>query len=269
MCAAALLILMLVAAQPAVVPAQTPPASAAPIALTIRVFDGTEEVTRDTRVTVFKAGDRQSPIAPQGGVLEVAPGFYDAQVIREQNGTVTGIRWVEQLVVMRYPDEGGDHLEVVNLQSNYGAIEIRNPRGPAPDAALFAPGAHDTPVARPITDGDYVLFVVPAGAYDVRIGAGQTLSWRANVDVPADRMRFLLANPPANLTGARSDAPPAEQADHDHHQRDDEQDVNERARDVQAEPDRPQNQQQYGNRPEHATSCGSKKAIKMPRGVWA
>ncbi|HEY3883641.1 MAG TPA: hypothetical protein VGL62_00440, partial [Vicinamibacterales bacterium] len=252
-------------AQPAATQAQ--PASPARIALTIRVFDGTEEVTRDTRVTVFKAGDRQSPIAAQGGALEVAPGFYDAQVIREQNRTVTGIRWVERLVVMPYPDEAGAHLEVVNLQSNYGAIEIRNPRGPAPDAALFAPGAHDTPVARPAADGDYVLFVVPAGVYDVRIGAGQAVNWRANIDVPADRMRFLLASPPAHLTGARSDAPSAEQADYDHNQRDDEQDVNERARDVQAEPDRPQNQQQYGNRPEHATSCGSEKAIKMPRAV--
>ncbi len=63
-------------------------------------------------------------------------GFYDAQAIREKRGEVAGLRWAEQLLVQRYPDEYGRHLEVINFKPGYGALQIR----PAPDAAAAAKG---------------------------------------------------------------------------------------------------------------------------------
>lgn len=171
---------------------QTAPAHT--IALRIRVFDGTDEVTAQTRIVVFKAGDRQSPLAAPGGAVNVAPGFYDAQIIREQDGKVTGIRWAERLVVEAYPDEAGRHLDVVNLQNGYGALEVRSSSGSVPDAALFAKDAHDTAVARRIDGDGYALFVVPTGVYDVRVTENGQTRWHLAIEVPADRTRFVLAN---------------------------------------------------------------------------
>ena len=166
------------------------------IALRIRVFDGADDVTSQTRIVVFKAGDRQAPITAAAGVYDVQAGFYDAQVIREQDGKVTGIRWAEHLVVEPYPEESGRHLEVVNLQSGYGALEVRSPSGGVPDAALFAKGSHDSEIARRIDGDGYALFVVPAGVYDLRVTAGGNKSWHPGIEVPADRTRFLLVNQP-------------------------------------------------------------------------
>lgn len=184
---------------------QTP--STGSIALQIRVFDGPNDVTSQSRIVVFKAGDRQAPIPETAGAFNVAPGFYDAQVIREQDGKVAGIRWAEQLVVMAYPDEAGRHLEVVNLQAGYGALEVRGGSGVVPDAALFARGAHARDVA-PRVDGDgYALFIVPAGVYDVRVRSNGQDSWHLAVEVPADRTRFVLAQ--AKQTPVRPAGPSA------------------------------------------------------------
>lgn len=168
--------------------------SAGSIALHIRVFDGAEDVTSQARLAVFKGGDRQSPIPAANGVYTVASGSYDVQVIREQEGKVTGIRWAEGLVVQPYREEAGQHLEVINLQSGYGALEVRGKGSRAPDAGLFAKGAHDKEVAHRIDGDGYALFVVPAGVYDLRLtGAGET-SWHPGIEVPADRTRFVLAS---------------------------------------------------------------------------
>lgn len=169
--------------------AQTPPP--ATIALRIRVFDGPDEVTPHARVTVYKAGDRATPIPEANGMRKVPPGFYDAQVLREQDGRLVGIKWAERLVVMAYPDEAGEHLEVINLRQDYGALEVAGSGGSAPEAAIFAKGAHDKEVARPADGPGYRLFVVPSGTYDVRVGSGSGSAWHLAIDVPADRTRFL------------------------------------------------------------------------------
>ena len=66
---------------------QTP----APLTLLIRVFDGAEEVTAESRVNIFKRGRTTEPPWPKrapDSVVEtsVPQGMYDAQVIREREG---------------------------------------------------------------------------------------------------------------------------------------------------------------------------------------
>src|SRR3972149_1409663 len=63
------------------------------ITLEIRVFAGGQEVSGETRITVYRAGDRRAPVAqltPRTGRLgiPVAPGVYDVQAIpaRERGG---------------------------------------------------------------------------------------------------------------------------------------------------------------------------------------
>ena len=131
-------------AVPQTPPAPQPPAVAgdpATVRLELRVFDGPEEVTGETRVRLFPRGQRTNDlpttIAPGQAITATVPvGFYDAQAIREKQGEVAGLRWAEQLLVQRYPDEYGRHLEVINFKPGYGALQIR----PAPDAAAAAKG---------------------------------------------------------------------------------------------------------------------------------
>ena len=168
--------------------------SPAPLSLRIRVFSGSDEVTAETRVAVFKAGDRQSRVAESRAGLaldaSVAPGSYDAQAIREREGRVVAIKWAERLLVMPYPDEAGRHLEVINLQNGYGALEVRG-REPGPlDVAIFASGSRQQEAARPASGPDYVLFVVPAGRYDLRVRSDGQTTWYPDIEVPLDRTRF-------------------------------------------------------------------------------
>ena len=187
--AAALLLALALAPAPAQEPAAT-------ITLEIRIFDGSEEVTDDTRVTIYRAGDRTTPVAqvaPKSGRIQVPvpQGFYDAQAIRERDGRVLTIRWAERLIVMPYPDEQGRHLEVVNLRAGYGALQIRARSGTLPDLALFAEGPREKAAAAPVRGEAYTLFVVPAGRYDVRAG-GEGGQWHTGIDVPLDRTRLWL-----------------------------------------------------------------------------
>jgi hypothetical protein len=177
---------------------QSPPTQGS-IALELRIFLGSEEVTRETRVTVHKAGDRGTPVvqttAPTGSLeLMVPPGIYDVQAIREHDGKVTNIRWAERLVVMPYPDEGGHHLEVVNFTSGFGALEVRAPKLAAiPEVLLFKAGQHDRPTTGAAApNGAYALFVVPAGPYDVEIRGGAKPSRYSGIEVPLDRTRLWL-----------------------------------------------------------------------------
>jgi hypothetical protein len=168
------------------------------VLLELRVFTGTQEVTGDTRISVYRAGERGSPVAqatPQSGRLELAvdPGIYDVQAIREHDGRVIGIRWAERLVVMDYPDEAGHHLEVVNLEAGFGALQVRGQDGAkVPDAAIFGAGERTKEVATRVTGDGYALFVAPAGSYDVRFRDGERESWHADIDVPRDRTRLLI-----------------------------------------------------------------------------
>lgn len=172
-------------------------APAAPIALHFRVYDGGTDVTAETRIRVFKAGDREHAVAEITGAADpstgVAAGFYDAQAIRERDGRVVAIRWAEQLVVMAYPDEHGRHLEVINFQQGYGALEVRGQNGGAPDVALFPAGSHDREAAPRRVVGESALFVLPSGRYDLRITANGETTWHPGIEVPADRTRFWVA----------------------------------------------------------------------------
>jgi hypothetical protein len=170
------------------------------IALEIRIFDGPEEVTAESRIRIYRAGERTMPVdaAPPGpgrGVMaRVPPGLYDVQAIRERQGRVVGIRWAERLVVMHYPDEAGRHLEVVNLRPGFGALQIRRPPGRTGGplrARIFAPGTRE-PAGQPAPGEEYVLFVVPAGTYDVALqDTGEETVW-SGIDVPPERTRLRL-----------------------------------------------------------------------------
>jgi hypothetical protein len=183
-------------------PAGQPP-QAQPIVLELRVFLGADEVTPETRVTVHRAGERTNPVAQvpaRTGRLEltVPAGIYDAQAIREVDGKVANIRWAERLVVMPYPDEGGHHLEVLNFSTGFGAVQIRSGGAAAlPEVGLFKAGQHTRPVATPVNGPGYVLFVVPAGAYDVQVRSGSKVSWYSAIEVPTDRTRLWLVPEPA------------------------------------------------------------------------
>jgi hypothetical protein len=182
------------------------PPAAATIQLEIRVFDGTEDVTGDTRVAVFRAGEREAPIARlemRDGrkTLDVPEGFYDVQAVRERNGRVLTIRWAERLVVMPYPDERGHHLQVINLKPGFGALQVRSPEGPAPaDVRLFPEGTRggrrETDMVRPLMTSGYALFVVPAGRYDLRTGPETQPVWHDALDVPLDRTRLWFLRAP-------------------------------------------------------------------------
>lgn len=187
--------LFLALALAAVLPAQDRPAGS--LTLELRVFNGSDEVTRHTRITVHQAGERARPvaqIAPSSNPvrLTVPAGIYDVQAIQEQDGQVVNIRWANRLIVMPYPDEGGHHLEIVNFRNNFGALQVRTSDGSRPQVALFAPGRRDKPTATPIEGDGYALFVVPAGTYDVQATVGGTAVWHAGIEVPLDRTRFWV-----------------------------------------------------------------------------
>jgi hypothetical protein len=171
-------------------------ASPATLSLRIRVFSGSEDVSGETRVTVFKAGERQSAVAESrpGMALDasVEPGSYDAQAIRERDGRVVAIKWAERLLVMPYPDEAGRHLEVINLQNGFGALEVRGREPGTPDVAIFTTGSRQQEAARLASGPDYALFVVPTGRYDLRVRHDGQTTWHPDIEVPLDRTRFWL-----------------------------------------------------------------------------
>lgn len=179
------------------------------VRLEVRVFDGAEDVTARTRVQVHPSGTRSAPVAsPSRGerhIVDVPPGLYDVQAIVERDGRVVGIRWAERLAVMAYPDEAGDHLEVINLKSGFGALQVRGKDG-APvqgDAALYPVGTRDAakkraPAARTTV---WMLFVVPAGSYDLvatdpgdthrsASAGGEAGREIRAIEIPADRTRL-------------------------------------------------------------------------------
>jgi hypothetical protein len=223
--AAALLILSLgpvdrALAQPATPPQQGAPQSAVPqappappappvdttsVRLELRIFDGPDDVTGETRVRLFPRGQRTNDLpttsTPGQAITATVPvGFYDAQAIREKRGEVAGLRWAEQLLVQRYPDEYGRHLEVINFKPGYGALQIR----PAPDAAAAAKGwtaaayasgdaagAAAKEAGKAVVAGEDLLFALPAGSYDVKLTmSDKTTQWMRDIEVPADRTRL-------------------------------------------------------------------------------
>lgn len=195
---------------PATVP-QPPPAPPPPslggdtstVRLELRIFDGSDDVTAETRVRLFPRGQRTNDLpttsSPGHAITATVPvGFYDAQAIREKRGEVAGLRWAEQLLVQRYPDEYGRHLEVINFKPGYGSLQIR----PAPDAAAAAKGWTAAAYAsgsgeaakeagKGVVAGEDLLFALPAGSYDVKLTmSDKSTQWMRDIEVPADRTRL-------------------------------------------------------------------------------
>ena len=134
------------------------------------------------------------------------PGFYDIQTIHERKGQVAGIRWVEHVLVQRYPDEYGRHLQVLNLNAEFGALQIR----PAPnEVGRGARLDRDRASARRrgprggqgAAGRNDLIMVLPAGRYDIRVSLGdRSTTWIRDVDIPADQ------NAPEDVERRRSDA---------------------------------------------------------------
>jgi hypothetical protein len=168
------------------------------LTLEIRVFLGLEEVTRDTRVTVHRAGERGQPVAQVGRGdpqrnMKVPAGLYDCQAVHERDGRVLNIRWAERLIVMPYPDEAGHHLEVVNLTTGFGALQVptTSTDGTHLEVALFSAGQRGRP-APSVAGPGYTLFAVPAGQYDLEIKRGSRITWQNGIDIPLDRTRLWV-----------------------------------------------------------------------------
>ena len=175
------------------------------LSLELRVFNGADEVTAQTRAAVHRAGQRTDPLVVLASgtpllAADVPAGIYDVQAIREREGRVVSIRWAERLVVMPYPDENGHHLEVVNFQTGFGALQVRAADGRRPEIGVYRVGDHQKPVAAPAVGPDYVLFVLPAGLYDLQVREQDTTVWQTAVEVPLDRTR-LWVTPAARRSG--------------------------------------------------------------------
>jgi hypothetical protein len=171
--------------------------SATSVSLELRVFNGVEDVTSQTRLSVHRAGDHASPIAQSGAgqsmpSIQVPAGIYDVQAIRERDGRVLNIRWAERLVVMPYPDEAGRHLEVINFQNGFGALQVRGREGAQPEAGIYQTGEHTKPVVQPIAGQGYILFVVRAGPYDLLTRGDAGPAWHIALEVPLDRTRLWI-----------------------------------------------------------------------------
>jgi hypothetical protein len=171
-----------------------------PVAAEFRVFAGTDEVTEHARLRVMPSGARDKSVTVEGKRLtaSLSPGIYDVQAFRVRQDAVVGITWAERLVVMHYPDEGGRHLQVINFEPGYGALQLRAAKRPVSEyeIAIFRSGERAASAADPIAGEDYLLFVLRAGRYDVRVRHAGTLDdpedihWFLDLEVPAARTRL-------------------------------------------------------------------------------
>jgi hypothetical protein len=93
---------------------------------------------------------------------------------------------------MPYPDEEGRHLEVINFQNGYGALEVRRRDHGPPDVTVYRSGDRSKPAAQPVRGPGYHLFLLPAGTYDVESRQAGNVSWETGFDVPLDRTRLLI-----------------------------------------------------------------------------
>lgn len=163
------------------VPGPSQPSSerSSPLRLDLRIFDGLTEVTDDTVVTIHDAGGRSNPravpLAPNGERQIALPaGQYDLQLLHQDEGRVLAVRWTSLRLLVAYPGEHGQHLEVLNLRPGYGARQVRR-AGPSAEAgtlgwtATLRRHGRDEVVATPLPGDGYVLFVAPPGHYDLEI----------------------------------------------------------------------------------------------------
>lgn len=196
---ACLLAAAAIAAASPVAARQAPPAAAS-IRAEFRVFDGTSEVSGLIRLRVRPSGSTETGTVVDGNelALDLKAGIYDVQAIRQESGHVVGVRWAEHLVIMAYPDEAGRHLEVINFSNQFGALQLRWPDAQVPDPAsvtiaIGKPGDAHPAVAHPLRGPGYLLLVLPAGTYDLRVSqAGKADVVLGGLEVPADRTRMKL-----------------------------------------------------------------------------
>ena len=184
-------------------PGMTLAQSSAPVELRVRVFDGLEEITTHCRLAVYPADTREAPLVPDlhpatGYHLAVEPGLYDLQITRRGPDDTIAVEWADHLSVLRYPDEEGRHIEVLNIQPAFGALLVRPP-APWLDTdrdwrvSAFLHGGVGRAGFEPIDDGtDHRLFILPAGRYDLIASLGSTELSVTDVEVPAQRTRLTL-----------------------------------------------------------------------------
>ena len=180
-------------------PAPSAPGTAEAVRASFRVFNGTDEVSAETRVRVRASGseDQEGGLVLQGPALttELAPGVYDAQAIHHRKGRVLNVRWAERLVIVKYPDEGDEHLEVINFVPGFGALQLRLPPGTAADPsklAVKAIGEGDGSRARVFAGTDYLLVVAPAGTYALTLALPTGSATLPTVEIPGDRTRMRV-----------------------------------------------------------------------------
>jgi hypothetical protein len=168
--------------------------AAAPLALDVRVFRGSIDVTRETNVTVFPSGARTNgqpaPLVATGArQLSFPPGRYDLQLIQHQDGKVSGIAWTTLRLLAAYPGEDGPHLEVLNFDTSWGALQIREaatqPSGSGRWSARLL-RKDGSEVARGVAGDDYQVLVAPAGTYDLAIARPSSPTLVRNVEVMAN-----------------------------------------------------------------------------------
>jgi hypothetical protein len=143
------------------------------------------------------ATDEESGTVLNGPWLkaELEPGIYDAQAIHHRSGRVVNVRWAERLVVVRYPDEGEEHLEVINFVPNYGALQIRLPAGTRADPAIVSvrpAGGVDPARIKAHAGNDYLLVVAPAGTYTFTVTLPAGTTTLSGIEVPGDRTRLRV-----------------------------------------------------------------------------
>lgn len=174
-----------------------------PVRTVFRIFNGTDDVSAETRVRIRVSGseDDESGVVLNGPALstDLAPGIYDAQAILHRSGRVQAVRWAERLVIVRYPDEGDQHLEVINLVAGFGALQLRLPPGVKPSPAMAtvqgSDGADDGSRARVHTGADYLLVVAPAGTYTIHVTLPTGPATLTAVEIPLDRTRMRVLEP--------------------------------------------------------------------------
>ena len=183
-------------------PADAGAQSSAPVELLVRVFDGLEEITAHCRIAVYPADTRGVPLVPDlrpgtGHHVEVEPGLYDLQIIWRGPDDTVAIEWAEHLSVLRYPDEGGRHVEIVNLQPVFGALLVQPPvvwleTDRDWRVSAFLHGGVGRAGFEPADGTGHRLFILPAGRYDLVAGLGSTEVTVTDIEVPARRTRLTL-----------------------------------------------------------------------------
>lgn len=176
--------------------------SSAPVKLIVRVFDGLDEVTAHCQIAVYAADTRDAPLMldlrpGMGHRGEVDPGLYDLQITWRGPGDTVAIEWAEHLSVLWYPDEGGRHVEIVNLQPVFGALLIRPPVAWLEAdrdwrVSAFLHGGVGRAGFEPVDGTDHRLFILPAGRYDLVAGLSSTELTVTDIEVPAQRTRLKL-----------------------------------------------------------------------------